>query len=116
MGLVRFRSLRSTLAVWLSVLFAVQVLVAAPQHFFHEAAGHVASGDHRGPHDAPALPDDCRCDLCVALGGFDSASAIAPPAPVLTETAFAVVAAYASFEYSRPHCFAQARGPPSFAA
>ncbi len=97
----------------LAVLFALQVLVALPQHAFHGASSHAAAQPDSHHSGAPKAPDDSRCDFTLAFVGLDSGSAAQPPALSLHETAFAVVAAYASFQYSSPVLFAQARGPPA---
>jgi hypothetical protein len=115
MRFFRLRTMKRCLPFWLGFVFAVQVLVAVPQHAFHGAA-HEIVAQHAGHEGAPPAPEDCRCDFCLAFQGLDSASALPPPAPVLCETAFSVIAAYASFEYSHPQFFSLARGPPAITA
>ncbi len=94
----------------------LQAVVFGPTHAFHGAqhsmkAGHGQSKDGR---DAP-VPDDCRCDLCLAFRALDTRSVSLPPLFKLTETAFTVIAAYPSFSYTAPILFSQARGPPAHA-
>jgi hypothetical protein len=112
------RSSRRALALVLGVFFSLQALVAVPIHSLHGADHHdVQVGQHRagGPEKGPAFPDD-HCGFFLAFHALDSGSAVPPPAPCLAETAFSVVAAYASFEYSSPEFHPPARGPPSLSA
>ena len=106
-----FRKFRNFLPLGAVVLFALQLLVAVPQHSFH-GVELAASGALTLDERAPAQAEEGRCDFCIAFRGLDSASTLLPPAEILPESIFSIFAPYTSFEYSFPHLFALARGPP----
>lgn len=106
MTLRRLRTLWKSLPILAAMVFAVQAVVHLPQHAFHGITHATRSG-------TPAHHQEAPCDFCLAYCGLDSATAVAPPVEGLSEAAFALVAAYPSFEYSHPEFFAQARGPPA---
>lgn len=105
----RFHRLRRSLAVALGIFFALQVAFVVPMHNAHGSLAHSERSER-------SAPDEGRCDFFVAFNVLDLSSLAKPPVLELQETAFAVVAAYASFEYSHPDFFSLARGPPSFTA
>lgn len=96
----------------LALLFALQVASIVPLHHFHGAE----TAARKGAPEKSSVPESCRCDFCLAFSALDHVPVAPPLVTGLAETAFAVVAAYPSFEYLEPVFFSRARGPPVLAA
>ena len=101
----------AALPLLLLAVFGMQVAVAFPQHAFHGSSAHCGQPENESPAGSQA--DDSHCDFTLAFLGLDSHSVAPPPVFALHETAFAITAVYASFQYSHPFLSAQARGPPA---
>ncbi len=108
-----FQPAGRSIAILLALAFAVQLASFGAQHAFHGVKSVASAADSHEDEGSGNLPHEKRCDLCLSFRAADTGSVVSPPNFALHETAFAVVAAYSSFFYSRPLFFSRARGPPS---